>query len=98
MAELGIANVMASSAFINQVDETVCSGCEDCIKSCQFNALAMDGLQAKVNAVRCTGCGVCVLACSTGALGLVRRPEEEVLQVPVNHADWGTQRAEARGI
>jgi electron transport complex protein RnfB len=98
MAELGIANVVASSAFVNQVDEMICNGCEDCIKACQFKALSMDGLMATVDSVRCTGCGVCVINCSTGALGLVRRPEEEVMKVPVTHADWGAQRTASRGL
>jgi ferredoxin len=98
MAELGIANVVASSAFVNQTDEAICNGCEDCIKSCQFSALSMDDLLAKVDTVRCVGCGVCVLACSTGALGLVRRPEEEVKLVPQTYADWGAQRIAARGL
>jgi len=98
MAELGIANVVASSAFVNQVDDAICNGCEDCIKACQFNALSMDGLLAKVEAVRCTGCGVCVIACSTGALGLVRRPEDEVKPVPQTHAEWGALRIAERGL
>lgn len=98
MAELGIANVVASSAFVNQVDEMICNGCEDCIKSCQFKALSMDGLLASVDSVRCTGCGVCVIACSTGALGLVRRPEEEVKPVPQTLADWGALRIAERGL
>lgn len=98
MAELGIANVVARSAFVNQVDELLCSGCEACISSCQFEALSMDGPLVKVAAVRCVGCGVCVIACSAGALSLARRPEEEVLQVPVNHTDWNTQRSAARGF
>jgi len=98
MAELGIANVVASSAFVNQVDEVICNGCEDCIKTCQFNALSMDDLLAKVNSVRCVGCGVCVLACSTSALGLVRRPEEEVMRIPATPAEWGAQRAAERGL
>jgi ferredoxin len=58
----------------------------------------MEGPLAKVNAVRCVGCGICVIACSMDALGLVRRPEEEVLRVPVNHTEWGAQRAAARGL
>jgi ferredoxin len=95
MAELGIANVVARSSFVNQVDDLLCSGCEVCISSCQFDALSMDGPLAKVEAVRCVGCGVCVLVCSTGALGLVRRPEQEVLHVPVTQADWNVQRAAA---
>lgn len=98
MAELGIANVVASSAFVNQVDEAICNGCEDCIQSCQFDALTMDGMLAKVNMVRCTGCGVCVIHCSTGALGLVRRPEEEVKPVPQTYAEWGAQRIAERGL
>jgi ferredoxin len=98
MAELGIANVVASSAFVNQVDEVICNGCEDCIKACQFNALSMDDLIARVDPVRCTGCGVCVIACSTGALGLVRRPEEEVKPIPQTHADWDAWRMVERGI
>jgi ferredoxin len=98
MAELGIANVVARSAFVNRVDETLCGGCEDCIPSCQFNALSMDGQIAKLNDVRCVGCGVCVIACPTGALGLVRRPEEDVLPVPLSHADWDRQRASVRGL
>lgn len=98
MAELGIANVVASSAFVNQVDEVVCNGCEDCIQSCQFKALSMDGLLASVDVTRCTGCGVCVVACSTGALGLLRRPESEVKPIPQTHADWGAQRAAERGL
>ena len=98
MAELGIANVMVSSAFVNQVDAAICNGCEDCIPTCQFKALSMNGLLAEVDTVRCTGCGVCVLACSTGALGLLRRPEEEVLQIPQSHADWKSQRVAERGL
>jgi ferredoxin len=98
MAEMGIANVVARSAFVNQVDEALCNGCEDCIKSCQFDALTMDDMLAKVNVVRCLGCGVCVIACSTGALGLVRRPEEEVMQIPATPADWRAQRAVERGL
>ncbi len=98
MAEMGIANVVASSAFVNQVDTVLCNGCEDCIKSCQFDALAMEDMFATVNTVRCVGCGVCVIACSTGALGLARRPEEELMHVPATPAEWGALRMTARGL
>ncbi len=97
MSSLGISNVVARSAYVNKVDEVLCSGCEDCVKMCQFDALHIDGV-AIVDEVRCVGCGVCVLACSTGALGLVRRPEEEILTVPSTLSDWGAQRSTSRGL
>jgi heterodisulfide reductase subunit A-like polyferredoxin len=97
MSSLGISNVVARSAYINKVDEILCSGCGDCARMCQFDALHVDGV-AVVDEVRCVGCGVCVLSCSTGALGLVRRPEEEILTVPSTFSDWGAQRTASRGL
>ena len=98
MAELGIANVVARSAFINQVDELLCSGCEICLDSCQFDALSlMDGC-ANVEEVRCVGCGVCVPVCPDRALGLVRRDEKDILQVPANIVEWGMLRLATRHI
>lgn len=98
MAELGIANVVARSAFVNQVDESLCAGCELCLDSCQFEALTVTNGMAQVSLLRCVGCGVCVPACPDGALGLVRREEEDILPVPVNIIDWGLQRAASRHL
>lgn len=97
MAELGIANVIARSAFVNQVDEGLCIGCEDCIDSCQFEALTFDGSLILVNQVRCVGCGACIPTCQEGALGLVRRPDEDILPIPITESDWRMERAIARG-
>lgn len=98
MAELGIANVVASSPFVNQVQEELCTGCEDCIPACQFSALSMDAALARVDRDRCVGCGVCVLTCAAEALVLVRRPAEEVKPIPLTRADWTQQRLAARGL
>lgn len=102
MAEFGIANVVARSAFVNRVDAELCIGCELCIDRCQFDALAMDGTVkpavARVDAARCVGCGVCILACDQSALALVHRPAKEVATPPVNEAEWRVQRAAVRHI
>ncbi|MBU1660914.1 MAG: 4Fe-4S binding protein [Chloroflexi bacterium] len=100
MAELGLSNVVARSAFVNTVDEDLCAGCEVCIDDCQFEALSMGPEETciQINAARCVGCGVCVLACPEGALSLVRRPEDEILPVPETHNDWLAERAAARGL
>ena len=94
MAELGMANVVARSAFVNRVDEALCAACGACVERCAFGALTLDGV-AQVNIARCVGCGVCVLACPEGALALVRRPEEEVLP-PETYEEWGRERLARR--
>jgi Pyruvate/2-oxoacid:ferredoxin oxidoreductase delta subunit len=98
IAAHGAANVVARSAFVNQVDALLCNGCEACIAYCQFEALSMQAGLAVVEYERCLGCGVCVLTCSTEALGLIRRPESEVLPIPHSHQDWRSQRLAARGL
>ncbi len=98
MADLGIANVVASSPFLNEVQVELCNGCEACVPACQFNALSMDGPLAVVDEERCAGCGVCVLNCAQDALVLVRRPPDEVKPIPRTPAEWGYQRLAARGL
>jgi ferredoxin len=95
MATLGIANVVARSAFVNQVDETLCGTCGLCLDTCPFEALTLD-LTLLVDPVRCVGCGVCVPTCPSEALGLVRRPEAEILPVPETLEAWGEWRQSAR--
>jgi ferredoxin len=41
MADLGVANVIARSAFVNQVDEASCVGCGTCVERCPFGALSL---------------------------------------------------------
>ncbi len=97
ISELGIANAVARSPFINQVDEDLCIACSECLDYCQFDALSLE-LFARVDSLRCVGCGVCVPACPEGALSLVRRPEAENLPVPETDFDWLQARAITRGI
>jgi ferredoxin/predicted transcriptional regulator len=98
MAEMGIANVIAKSAFVNQVDDDICNGCEDCLEYCQFDALKMEDLVVQVNNQRCVGCGVCVPSCSVEAMTLVRREEEDIPAIPLTEMDWMEERAKARGL
>ena len=97
LAELGMANVIATSAFVCQVDEDKCIACGECTERCSFGALTVN-LTAQIDVVRCAGCGVCVLACPQEALSLLRRPEAEVLAPPTTEEEWRVARAAARGI
>ncbi|MBE0408244.1 MAG: 4Fe-4S binding protein [Anaerolineales bacterium] len=97
MSELGLAGVVARSAFVNTVDSELCVLCGDCIERCQFNALRMEEA-LNIDTQRCAGCGVCVLACQEGALQLVLRPETEITPPPVREMDWMKARARSREL
>jgi ferredoxin len=96
MADLGIANVIARSAYVNTVDADLCILCGSCVEACPFDALALD-TALMVSVQRCNGCGVCTIACTEGALTLVLRPEVEQPMVPATAQDWLIERAAARG-
>jgi heterodisulfide reductase subunit A-like polyferredoxin len=89
MVDLGIANVVARSPFVNRVDEDLCTGCGECLEYCQFTALAVDGV-AQVQEMRCAGCGICIQFCQQGALRLERRSGE--VPPPTNDEDWRSAR------
>jgi ferredoxin len=97
IAELGLANAVARSAFVNQVSEEVCTACGNCVSACQFGAITL-AMVASVSPVKCMGCGVCVIACPEEALVLVRRPAEEIQSPPLTDEDWLKARAAARGL
>jgi formate hydrogenlyase subunit 6/NADH:ubiquinone oxidoreductase subunit I len=95
MADLGIANVMARSAFVNQVDEAECIACGACMDACAFQALTLEDTIV-VNEQRCVGCGVCVPVCPTQALSLVRRPEDQIKPIPKSQTEWNSERLASR--
>ena len=97
LSELGVANVVARSRFVNTVDEEACIACGLCADICSFDALTIADV-AGVDAQRCVGCGVCVPVCPQEALALVERPEGEWTPPPETMDDWMRLRAERRGL
>jgi len=97
MADLGITNVVARSAFVSQVDDVLCALCGTCLEHCQFDALRLD-TALDIQQTRCVGCGLCVIHCPEGALQMVLRPENEIPIVPLTGEAWMSARAQARGI
>lgn len=95
---LGTSNVIAWSPFVNQIDSELCINCEACQSSCQFEALFQLNGTMKVDQTRCVGCGVCSLTCEENAMHLIRRPEKDILPVPVTEIEWQKLRLAYRGI
>lgn len=59
-----------------RVDERACTGCEQCMLDCPFDAITMvertDGrptLVARVDPALCVGCGVCIGSCGPMTIG-----------------------------
>ncbi len=97
MVDLGIANVVARSDYINTLDEEKCILCGACVDRCQFSALKLED-RLVIDELRCAGCGVCNLSCTEGALHLARRSQSDLYIPPEKEADWRNQRALTRGL
>ncbi len=97
LKEFGVANVVAHSRFLSQVEEELCVGCELCLEWCQFEALTHAEI-AQVDADRCVGCGVCVIHCPENALTLIERTTGESPVPPLTLEEWRSARALSRGI
>jgi len=66
--------VMEKSRFRAEIDEGICTGCEDCVERCFFGAIEMvesgpdKSLKAALNPDKCFGCGLCAVGCTMGAV------------------------------
>jgi len=67
--------VMFRAEYVAKIDPEKCSGCRQCMKVCQFGAIAYSSAEKKsvVDARRCYGCGICRAACSKEAISLLDR-------------------------
>ena len=45
-----------------------CIGCQKCFKTCQYEAITMDGPLAIIDQKKCTHCGECLVVCPTHAI------------------------------
>ena len=95
IAELGVANVVAHSSFVNSVNLEVCIQCELCIDECPFDAISLTD-QIQIDQQRCVGCGICIQHCTDDALELV--PRAGSATPPETIKDWGSLRAQMRGL
>lgn len=78
---------LEKSSYVAVVDQGPCTGCQDCVERCIFDAIEMRKAQASkklkafVDPEICFGCGSCVVACPADALSLkLVRPPVQVTQ------------------
>ena len=68
-----------------KVDESLCTGCGECIKVCVFGGRELVGGKAKLYDERCLGCGRCAEICPSGATIIeiddINRVEELIAKI-----------------
>ncbi|MBL8968074.1 MAG: 4Fe-4S binding protein [Spirochaetaceae bacterium] len=60
---------LPAMVLVPRLDESKCSGCGLCAKTCRFGAIVAIGGVVTVDERICKGCGRCVAACPASALG-----------------------------
>jgi len=69
-----IEQVLQKSRFRANVDQELCTGCQDCVERCFFKAIEMEKsplskkLKATIDEGKCYGCGLCAVVCEPEAI------------------------------
>jgi Pyruvate/2-oxoacid:ferredoxin oxidoreductase delta subunit/predicted transcriptional regulator len=75
--ELGnMEQILEKSRFRAEIDQELCTGCQDCVERCFFEAIEMvksppsKKLKATIDKEKCFGCGLCAIVCDPGAIAM----------------------------
>jgi len=87
ISQHGFPNTIITSSYIAHIDDTLCTDCEKCAKTCPIQAVELidydnhssrKGKHPRIDEKICLGCGLCAMSCKKGAIKLVKR-EKRVL-------------------
>ncbi len=96
ITELHNPNVLATSAFVAELNNDLCVGCLECLDDrCPVNAIEEYNEIVEFEQEKCIGCGLCVSVCPTEALFMRRR--EVVPQVPATGKELMTTMLKEKG-
>jgi NAD-dependent dihydropyrimidine dehydrogenase PreA subunit/DNA-binding Lrp family transcriptional regulator len=98
ITEWGIKTSVAYANYYAVINPDECLGCGTCRKRCQVHAISEQNGVSVVNLEKCIGCGLCVTGCPNGAAKLQRKPDDEIVNPPVDFATWEHERLRNRGL
>jgi Pyruvate/2-oxoacid:ferredoxin oxidoreductase delta subunit len=63
---------MFRAEYVAEVNPELCNGCRQCMRVCQFGAIAYSAANKKIfiDHLRCYGCGICRASCTKDAIQL----------------------------
>ncbi len=72
--------MMFRAEYVGKIDPDSCNGCRECMRQCQFGALAFSASNKKatIDSRACYGCGICRSVCKQDAITLVDRATDPV--------------------
>lgn len=98
ITKFGIENSVARANYYAVIDPDSCLGCGTCIERCQVHAISEQNGVAVVDRKRCIGCGLCATGCPNNVAKLERKPDDEIVDPPVDYTAWEHERVRNRGL
>ena len=98
ITDWGIENSVAYANYRAAIDPEQCTGCGTCRDRCQVHAISEQNGVSVVDPERCIGCGLCVTGCPNSVARLERKPDNEIVNPPLDFATWGRERLHNRGL
>ena len=98
ITKFGVKDSVAHANYYAVIDPDLCQGCGTCIERCQVHAISeRDGVSV-VDREQCIGCGLCVTGCPNDVAKLQRKPDDEIVNPPVDFKTWERERLLNRGL
>jgi electron transport complex protein RnfB len=94
----GIDNSVAYANYYAIIDPQECLDCGTCRRRCQVQAISEENGVSVVNRKKCIGCGLCATRCPNGAARLQKKPDNEIVNPPLDFETWEHQRLHNRAL
>jgi electron transport complex protein RnfB len=98
ITDWGVENSVACANYYATIDADECLDCGTCRERCQVHAISENNGVSVVDRKKCIGCGLCATGCPNGAARLEKKPEQEIVNPPVNFEAWERERLHSRGL
>jgi NAD-dependent dihydropyrimidine dehydrogenase PreA subunit len=98
LTEFGYESSIAVANYYAEIDTDACTGCGLCENRCQVSAIKMADDKAVIKLDNCIGCGLCVTGCPVNAATLSLKPEDQIVDPPINYPAWEEKRLKNRGL